>query len=400
MMAPTSSHSNSERRQSADVVVIGGGVVGAAAAYELSRAGARVVLLERGAANRESSGATAGNIHIQAIHPSRPAQQFPADFTRFLPLQREASRLWDTLEAELESSLELRRGGGYMVAETPGQVEHLRAKHELEARVGIESYLLDGDTARAEMPLLGPTVLGATYCPADGYANPLLVTPAYVQAAERRGTSVHRFTAATMIRRDGDTYCVCSGDRSWLAPVVINASGAWLHQVARLVGISLRMTPCALQMHVTVRTHPVMQHLIQHIGEGLSVKQVTAGNILIGGGWPAVLNLAGRSPVSIRSMFDNLQLARRVLPFLGQLRLLRMWAGPLATTPDEIPVIGEIPGYPGFLVVGGTYAFTLAPLWGKVLCELALGGAPRVDLSGLGPDRLLETAASVSVAHG
>ena len=40
-------------------------------------------------------------------------------------------------------------------------------------------------------------------------------------------------------------------------------------------------------MHATVRLPPILQHLIQHIGEGLSVKQVTAGNILIGGGWPA-----------------------------------------------------------------------------------------------------------------
>jgi sarcosine oxidase subunit beta len=388
--------SSPKRRQgdSADAIVIGGGVVGAAAAYELSKAGMRTVLLERGAPNRESSGTTAGNIHVQAIHPLRPGQQVPADFTRFLPLQREASRLWETLESELDASVELRRGGGFMVAETPQQVEHLRSKREIEARVGVESYLLDGAAARAELPLLSTAVLAATYCPEDGYANPLKVTPAYLRSAQRRGVTIHCFTRVTSIQHQGDIYRVQSDDCAWLAPVVINASGPWLHKVASLAGIDLRMTPCALQMHATVRTQPLMQHLVQHIGEGLSVKQVAAGNILIGGGWPAgPLDLEGRSPISIPSLFGNLHLAQRILPFLGTLRVLRVWAGPLAATPDEIPVIGEVPGFPGFLVVGGTYGFTLAPLWGKVLCDLALGHSPRVDLAGLGPHRLLATSA-------
>ena len=110
-----------------DAIVIGGGVVGAATAYELVRAGAQTVVLERGAPNRESSGTTAGNIHIQAIHPLRPGQ-VPADARRFLPLQRAASSLWDTLESELDAGIELRRAGGFMVAETPEQVAHLRQK--------------------------------------------------------------------------------------------------------------------------------------------------------------------------------------------------------------------------------------------------------------------------------
>jgi len=52
-------------------------------------------------------------------------------------------------------------------------------------------------------------------------------------------------------------------------------------------------------------------------------------------------------------------------------------------------VIGEVPGAPGFFVAGGTYAFTLAPLWGETLCRLVAGESPRVQVSDLGPDRLL-----------
>jgi sarcosine oxidase subunit beta len=153
------------------------------------------------------------------------------------------------------------------------------------------------------------------------------------------------------------------------------------------------MTPVAIQMHVTVRLPETLRHLVQHIGEGLSVKQVTAGNLLIGGGWPALrLDPDGRSPISMASVLGNVTQAARVLPFVRDLRLLRAWAGPLAATPDEMPVIGEVPDAPGFLVAGGTYAFTFAPLWGETLRCLVEGKPTPVDVHDLGPDRLMEPA--------
>lgn len=376
--------------ETADAVVIGAGLLGAAATYELAKAGLKTVLLERGAPGRESSGATAGNILIQGIHPRRPAQAVPADISVFLPLQQAASNLWDTLEVELDASLEVRRGGGLMVAETTEQVAELKDKHEMERRFGLPTSLLDGDEAREMLPLLSDQILAADFCPVDGYANPLLATPAYLAAASRFRARIFPFTPATGISREDSTYLITTPSGEWASPVVVNTAGAWISHVAAMVGIALNMSPLAIQMHATARTAPVMSHVVHHIGEGLSVKQVTAGNILIGGGWPAFgLNLNGRSTISVTSMLSNVRQAQRVLPFLKDLRILRAWAGPLAATPDELPVIGEVPGSPGFLVAGGTYGFTLAPLWGRVLKDLVVGIQPSVDLSQVTVGRLV-----------
>ncbi|WP_214106081.1 NAD(P)/FAD-dependent oxidoreductase [Acrocarpospora catenulata] len=374
----------------ADVIVVGAGVLGAAAAYRIARAGHRVRVFDRSAPGREGSGTTAGNLHVQAVHTRRPGQAVPLDSARFLPLQRAASDLWAGLEEELETSVELRRGGGFTVAETPGQCRELHDKHRWEADAGIKTEVLDGDAARAALPLLGPTVAAASWCELDGYANPLKVTPAYLAAAIRYGAEVTPFAPVRGITRDAGIWRVTAGAHTVEAPVVIDVAGPWLGEVAALAGIRLRMTPVAIQMHATVRVPPVMSHLVQHIGEGLSVKQVTAGNVLIGGGWPArTLDLAGRSATSTASLLGNVALAVRILPFLTRLRLLRAWAGPLAATPDEMPLIGEVPGAPGFLVAGGTYAFTFGPLWGETLRRLAEGAPPPVDISDLGPERLL-----------
>jgi sarcosine oxidase subunit beta len=378
----------------ADTVVIGAGILGAATAFRLAQRGQRVALVERGSANREGSGATAGNVHVQALHTRRPGQEVPVDTARFLPLQRATHARWATVEDELGADVELQSGGGFMVAETDDQCKELEIKAGWEATAGIPTEVLDGDTARRELPLLGPTVRAATWCPWDGYANPLLVTPAYLAAGRRCGVALYERSAVRSIDRGGDTWRVAAGAHTFEAPVVVDVAGPWLGDVAALVGAPLRMAPVAIQMHAMTGEAPVLRHLIQHIGEGLSVKQVRAGHVLIGGGWPATrFDPARRSRPLATSIAGNLAQATRILPFLGQRRLLRAWAGPLAATPDEMPVVGAVPGAPGFFLAGGTYAFTFAPLWAEVLTALVLAEAPPVDIDDLGPARLMAAPA-------
>lgn len=385
--------------QTADVVIVGAGILGAATAYHLAASGHAVTVLERGPVNREGSGTTAGNLHIQAIHARRPGQIVPVDIGRLLPLQVRASQYWSTIEDDLEQPVELRRGGGFMVAETADEAAELRRKHGLEVAAGLRTEIMDGAAARAAFPLLSRAVVLADWCGADGYANPLLVTNAYLDAAARHGASVHGFTPVTGIARQRAGYLVTAGQQRWSAPVLVNLAGPWISSVAALSGIELAMNPVAIQMHITVRVPPVMDCVVQHIGHGLSVKQVAAGQILAGGGWPArTLDLYGRSAASVASLRGNLALAARILPFLSRLRLLRMWAGPLAATPDEMPVIGAVPGWPGYFLAGGTYAFTLAPLWARCLAALIEGRDPPVSLAGLGPGRLGPIASMIEGA--
>lgn len=379
----------------ADVVVVGAGILGAATAHALATAGRSVVVLERGTANREGSGTTAGNLHIQAVHTRRPGQAVPLDNVRFLPLQAAASRLWEDVPAEVDANVELRRSGGFMVAESAADEEELVEKLRHEAAHGIRTEILDCDTARAALPQLGPTVRAATWCADDGYANPLKVTPAYLAAARRRGTVVVENAPVVRLDPRAGGWRVGTPAGDWDTAAVVVTAGPWIREVVGLTGVDVAAAPVAIQMHVTVRLPPVLPQLVQHMSEGLSVKQVHAGQILIGGGWPAArLDLDGRSPISLRSLTGNLAQAARLLPFLHEVALLRAWAGPLAATPDEMPVIGEVPGRPGLFLAGGTYAFTFAPLWARVLRDLVLRTAPEVEVADLGVDRLLDARVS------
>lgn len=379
-----------------DVAVVGAGIVGAATAYELSKKGMTVVIFEKGAINRAGSGATAGNLHIQAVHKKRPGQKVALDQVRFLPLQLAASKLWDTVEDDLETDVEMRRIGGITVAETAEDAIEIQSKRKEEDKLGIPGEILTLGQLREFEPLLGNSIVLAEYCPLDGYVNPLKITPAWLRAAVRNGVEVFPFTEVIAISPVSKYWKLTTKSGSWLAKNVVFAPGPWTTHLMAQIGLDIKMNSVAIQMHLTERTKPQMRFLIQHIGQGLSVKQVDAGQILIGGGWPAKhLDLEASSPISLDSVVGNMTLATRVLPFLGKLRLLRAWTGALGATADEMPIIGPISGYKGIFLAGGTYSFTFAPLWARVLTQLITEQPLAVDIEGLKPDRLINKLSGV-----
>jgi glycine/D-amino acid oxidase-like deaminating enzyme len=376
--------------ETADVVVIGAGIVGAACAHRLATLGLRVVVLDRGRPNGEGSGASAANVHAQGIHTRRPGQTVAVDVRRLVPLQRAARERWDTVTAELGRPVGFVASGGFMVAETAEQVADLHAKHAWETAAGIPTEVVDGDVARRALRLLGDGVLAASWCPDDAHADPELVTPAYLDAAVRAGAEVVPFCAVRALD-PGSTWTVTAGTRTWSAPAVIDAAGPWMGRVAELVGAPLRMAPLAIQMLRLAAGPERLPWLVQHVGEGFSVKEDRLGRLVVGGGWPAdPWQLDERPRVNEASTRGSLGQVGRVLPALADRPVEAVWSGPLGATPDEMPVAGFL--RPGLLAIGGTYSFTLAPLWADVAGCLLTAGRPPVDLTGLEPGRLLPPA--------
>jgi glycine/D-amino acid oxidase-like deaminating enzyme len=311
------------------------------------------------------------------------------DVRRLLPLQHAARQRWGGVADELGRDVGFVASGGLMVAETPDQAEALQTKQAWERAAGIDTDVLDGDAARAALPLLGTGVLAATWCAADAFADPWLTTPAYLAAAREAGASVHAHHPVRAMRRTGETWRVEAGQGAWEAPFVVNAAGPWLGEIAALAGAELVMAPLAIQMHRLARTELRLPHLVQHVGEGFSVKQDPQGRPVLGGGWPAEPWMPDDPPIaSVGSTAGNRAQLRRLLPALGDLRVESAHPGPLAATPDEMPVVGTHAEHPGLISVGGTYGFTLAPLWADVVAALVSGATPPVEITEFEPDRL------------
>ena len=373
----------------ADLTVIGGGIVGCSIAYYAARAGISTVLIERRVLNDGGSGTTAGNIHIQGVMPRDVGGHMGA-LASILRLQRRAADHWQELSEELGDELEVRFGGGYMVAETDHDLQQLRAKHELEKATGVQTELLTGKEARSRLPALSDRVIGATFCAADGYANPLRTTPALAEKAAELGMLLRLKEAVTGINRvPNGMYELVTTNQTWKTKWVVNAAGHFAGQIARMVGISLPVSFKNLQMLATERTAEAMSCLVQHISRRLSIKQVTAGNFIVGGGWPAADASEDRPRCLLPSIEGNLRVACDTLPQLRKLRLIKAWAGPVAITKDHIPICGEVPSRPGFYVATGIYAFTLAPVFAEAIVQHMSTKKFSSDFDGFLPDRLI-----------
>ena len=125
-----------------------------------------------------------------------------------------------------------------------------------------------------------------------------------------------------------------------------------------------------LQMIVTEPAPPLVNHLIAHADRHLSLKQASSGGLIIGGGWTAAYNDEMRLNVAERSSIEgNLWVANHVLPALAGLHMVRCWAG-MNVNIDGAPIIGEVPGVPGFYNAVTSNGYTLAPIVASLVSDL------------------------------
>lgn len=378
-----------------DVAVVGGGATGCATAYYAARRGARVVLLDRQDLNTEASGRNAGSLHGQIQHEPflHLGEEWARSWLPALDLLRGSLELWDGLSAELGVDLEVKKKGGLLVADHPDQLADIERKVALERSIGIDSRMLTRDEVHALAPWASDSVVGGELCPIEGKANPLVTGPSYARAAVRHGATVRGGVGVESIEADGSGYRLTTTAGDLHADKVVVATGDAMREFGRRLGVNLPVTSEAVQVSVTERVEPLVEHLVYYAGGKLTFKQSSTGTLLIGGGWPARRDETGAWVMNPDSLRENLRIAVRVAPVVGGVKLLRTWVGVGNGTPDQRPVLGELPHHPGLFV--GIYpymGFTASPLMGRTLAELATGETPALDLAPFDPMRFTDAA--------
>jgi glycine/D-amino acid oxidase-like deaminating enzyme len=370
-----------------DVVVLGGGLVGCAATYYLARSGVGVLLIEQADLNREASGRNAGSLHFQLEYRLiRYGEQQARQFAQIIPLSLVAISDWRGLEAELGASLEMEMGGGLIVAESAADVAMLEQRQALQDKWDLGSKLLTTAEVRRMAPYLADSVIAAGYLGCEGHANPRLVAPAFARSAVACGAEIRCYTRVSALERDGSEWQVTTVDREGRSAetstrAVLNAAGTWAGEIAAMAHLHLPIYAVPLTMNVTERAAPLIPHLVQHASKRLTLKQVEAGNFLVGGGWPsrlarsgAAMSLQQRAEPVMQNAIENLALATRLVPALGRLHWLRSWTGITGVTADQMPLLGAVPEAPGFYVAAGGAAFTHGPTYARLISELIVQG--------------------------
>ena len=355
----------------ADIVIVGGGIVGASCAYFLAERGAEVLLLEAGRIGREASGVNAGGVRQQA-------RALPE-----MPLALESVRLWADLERRLEVPLEYERCGDLRIVENAEDAARLRAVAARERETGLALEWVDGAALRALVPSIAPGVLGGTFCPTGGQANPLRVAAAIGRRARDLGAIVWEGCPVRALARDGEGFALdCAHGRVRASRVVL-AAGAWTPIVAEGLGARLPISLFVPQMQATVPLPRVLGTVLLGFTRKLSMKQMRSGAVLVGGGKRGWGDLVTRAKgLAAESMRLGAVDAVDVLPLLGRTETTRTWVGLEGLTSDEMPIIDCLETDRVYVAAGFCgHGFAIGPVVGRLLAEWLLDGTPSMDVS-------------------
>jgi sarcosine oxidase, subunit beta len=351
------------------VVVVGGGLMGLSAAFHLRRAdpAPAVTVLERVRTGAAASGASAAGVRAMGRDPAE----------RRLAL--ESLRRWPELDRELEAKTGYRRGGGLRVALDDKAWDAAAGWAAEQCHHGVPLEIVNAESTRRLAPDVAPACLGGVYSPIDGQADAMATVKAFATAARRLGARIEEGVGVTALLAEGGR--VVGVERSdgtrQSCDVLIVTAGAWTAPLLARLGVKLPLDTRPLQMLLTEPASGALAPVLGCFDRKISFKQLTDGAYLIGGGWPGqvVDHEANRWAVLDESVRSSLEVAREVYPPVADCPLARSWIGLEAFLPDELPVIGPVPGADGLLVAAGFsgHGFALSPMIGDVLARLALG---------------------------
>ncbi len=375
--------------QKADVVIIGAGTTGLSAVYELAKAGADVLVVEKRFLASEQGGRNPGGI-----------RQIGRDKNE-LPLMVAAMKRWHNLPKELDCDLELSEDGYLWVALNEKELETMRNLAKRDAAYGIKEYALDRSQVQEMAPAISDFVFGGLYSPTDLIANPFLVCKGYYDNAKRLGARFLFNTEVTGLRIENKRICGVITDKGEIVTnTVINAAGPWADRIGRMAEIEIPLIPCPNQFILTEPVPTVLPPFLLISGIGVC-RQAANGQVFIGntnapggiGGFSKNTNYGEMTRTATNLI--------KIVPKFRKLNILRTWVGTLDFSPDDNFIFGRISEVEGLILACGFsgHGFAVAPILGQLLCELIIQGKTSLPTESFNFDRFKQQGAQDKEEH-
>ncbi len=364
----------------ARIVIVGGGVMGCAAAYELARRGAQVVVLERSVPGAEASSAAAGILgaQVEAHHPG-PMTELGLASAKLYPA------LVKDLERDSGVSIGYRRSGVMKVAYGDHDLKQLVRERAWQKRQKLPVQQLSLAALRKREPALSEELAGGLWFEADATLDPRSLLSALRVAAERAGAA---FRSGAFVKRvaeeGGRAVGVELSDGSVVSGThVVLAAGSWTSLVAQPEHEAPRVVPARGQIVELRSSVPPLSAIV--FGPDCYLVPRADGRVLIG----STLEFVGyKREVTAGAVSRLLSAAIRLVPALAQAELSSTWSSFRPYTADELPLLGPSQT-PGLILMSGHYrnGILLAPISAQIVAACVLGRKPPVDLAPFAPDR-------------
>ncbi|MGZ5294855.1 MAG: FAD-dependent oxidoreductase [Actinomycetota bacterium] len=380
--------------QRAQVVVIGGGAIGTSIAYHLNRLGITdVVLLER---RQLTSGTTwhAAGLITSAGMPTET----------FLWMSRYTTELLPKLTEETGQETGFRTIGHLHIASTPQRVETVTREAIFAKAHGVPIEMVGPEEVQRHWPTIRvDDIIAAAWVPDEGRANPADVTMAFAKGARIGGTRIIEGVPVTgFTRANGRVTGVVTDQGTIETETVVVAAGMWGRQLGELAGVSL---PLQAAEHYYLLTDEVewadTNAPVVEDPDRYGYYREEGGGMLVGlfepeaapwslDGIPEDLGFAVLPPDWERTG-GFLAIALDRFPGLETAGIRQFFCGPESFTPDNGPLLGEVPELRGFYAACGlnSLGILFSGGVGSMMAQWIQDGEPPVDVTGIHPDRML-----------
>jgi len=374
-------------RDSYDVVIIGGGGHGLGAAYYLAKEHGitNVAVLEKGFLGRGGTGRNTAIVRSNYLTP-QGAEFYQASVDLFQGLSR-----------ELDLNLFYSERGHFTMAHSQASLRTQRWRAEVNKQLGIDSELVTPAEIKQMVPEIDlqcggdqPPIHGALYHPPGAIARHDAVAWGYARGAGQRGVEIHQQTAVTGIEvRDG-AVCGVHTDKGFVkTQKVLSAVAGWTTSITEMVGLRTPLVIHPLQALVTEPLKPWLNHIVVSASLHLYVSQSSRGELVAG---------ASLDPYELISMRSSLDFAEGtaghlidLFPMLGDIKVLRQWAGLCDMTPDFSPIMGTTPIEGFYLDAGwGTWGFKATPISGLTMAHTVATGQDHALIQPFNVSRFLD----------
>ena len=353
------------------VVIIGCGVVGAAIAYELSLIpGLTITVLDKQPPAQAATGAALGVLMGVISHKIKGN----AWKMRQTSIQRYET-LIPELEALLERQIPFNRQGILMLCFAGEDLSHWEKLVEIRQSQGWHLEIWDAAQLQSRCPQLSHEMIGAIYSPQDRQLDPVALTLALVDAAQRNGVT---FKFGVTVLEDECT----NADIRHIQTTAGQVDVDWL-----IVAAGLGSTPFTASLKQPIDIRPVLGQalhlrLAQPIGRADFQPTITGNDVHIVPvtdtecwvGATVEFPSNGDEIVADAALLEKVkQQAIAFCPSLEEATIIKTWSG-LRPRPEgrPAPVIGLLPGYSNVLLATGHYrnGVLLAPATAHAIREL------------------------------
>jgi glycine/D-amino acid oxidase-like deaminating enzyme len=376
-----------------DVVIVGGGAMGSATAYHLGLLAPDldVAVVEKDPSYEHCSTLRSdGNLRVQFnLEENVRMSLYMFDLLDSFAEQM-AIGDWRPDPAP-------RHHGNLFLSDEEGR-EAAQAGIDLQRSLGCDVEWLEPDEIAARWPDYRTSgeagVVGGVFGPRDGPIDPTAVLEGLRRNAERLGATYLADEVVEVVS-DGERVTgvrLASGEDIETG-VVVNCAGGWSAGLAASAGVEIPVEPVMRTVYVVETPLDVGSLPSIFAPSGLYVLPESSSTSQIA--WSTEDDPVGFDFTFRRRAFEEVVWPElvRVLPAFDACKVVGGWCGVYAmNTLDHNAILGEWPELPGLWLATGFsgHGFQHTPAMGRYLAECLTGQPVTLDLSRLGPKRILD----------